>query len=312
MIENYNESKSAEIVDYKKFIGVGSVNVLCVNPDNAKLRMYGWNIPDNADEPQYVITKERDGKMVTSTRIRILVQIMDMDDKPIVPVDYWISRDFCLTANGEKAKIIDDYGRTAWGNKEEIRAHKIPQYKNGEANIGPNYRVCHRGEEELTKFIFRYLNITPLQVFSRSSNSYENTKNPGKFAFDDWNKLCEGNVKELEGYFKLQPENQMKMIFGIRTNDDNHTYQTFINDFFISNLSKPDRNTNEYTSAKNIISKYFERHTNSTDQFSAEPIKVWSQTATTDITDNSGQMFDDDGNFIEPQTNSDPFGDFPM
>ena len=100
MIENYNESKSAEIVDYKKFIGVGSINVLCVNPNNAKLRMYGWNIPDNADEPQYVITKERDGKMVTSTRIRILVQIMDMDDKPIVPVDYWISRDFCLNSTG--------------------------------------------------------------------------------------------------------------------------------------------------------------------------------------------------------------------
>lgn len=299
MIENSNESKTTEIVDYKKYLGVGSINVLCVNPDNAKLKMYGWNIPDNADEPQYVITKERDGKLVTSTRIRLLVQIQDLEDKPIVPLDFWIGPEVTQNAAGDKGKIIDNFGRTAWGTRDEIRARKIPQYKSGSANISSDYRMCHRGEEELIRFIFKYLNITPLQIFSRSTNSYEDTKNPGKFAFDNWQKLCDGDTKELEGYLRLHPQNQVKVMFGIRTNDDNRTYQTFINDTFLVNSSKPDRNTGEYTSAKNIIAKYFERHQNSTDQFSAFPVKEWTQTATTNIEDNSKKMFDDDGNFIE-------------
>ena len=303
MIENFNKTDSQEFVDYKKYIGVGSVNILCVNPNNAKLAMYGWNVPDGADEPKYIVTKERDGRPFTSTKIRLLAQIQDLEDKPIVPLDFWIGPDVKQNGDGSKAKIIDNYGRTAWGTRDEIKAHKIPQYKNGEANISSDYRLCHRGEEELITFIFKYLNITPLQVFSKNSNGYVDTKNPGKFAFDNWQKLCEGNVSELEGYLKLQPQNQVKVIFGVHTTEENKTYQSFINDRFISNLAKPDRNTGEYTTAKNIISKYLEGRTNVSDTFSAEPVKEWAQTATTDIKDNSGSMFDDNGEFVDSNSN---------
>jgi hypothetical protein len=315
MIENYNETNSGsnDIIEYKKYLGVASVNVLCVNPDNAKLKMYGWNVPDNAEEPQYIFTKERNGKPVTSTKIRILVQIQDLEDKPIIPLDFWIGPEVTQNADGSKGKIIDNFGRTAWGTRDEIRAHQIPQYKNGEASISQDYRMCHRGEEELIRFIFKYLNITPLQVFSRSSNGYENTKNPGKFAFDDWQKLCNGNVKELEGYLRLQPNNQVKVLLGIRTNEENRSYQTFMNNKFLSNGIKPDKNTGEYTAAKNAISKYFEERNNSTDTYSAAPVKEWTQTATTDIKDNSGKLFDDDGNFVGSDDGSDlPFSDFPV
>lgn len=316
MIENYNESKTnaTESVDYKKYIGVASINVLCVNPDNAKLKMYGWNISDDAEEPKYVITKERDGKLVNSTRIRLLVQIQDLEDKPIIPLDFWIGPEISQSADGQKGKVIDDYGRTAWGTREEIKARQIPQYKSGPASISSNYRLCHRGEEELVTFIFKYLNITPLQVFSRSTNGYEDTKNPGKFAFDNWQRLCDGDVKELEGYLRLQPQNQVKVMLGIRTNDENRSYQTFINTRFLGNASKPDRNTGEYTSAQNIINRYFEQHQNSTDQYSAAPVKEWTQTATTDIEDNSGKMFDDDGNFVNGSDagNTDNYDDFPF
>ena len=315
MIENYNESKTgtSEQIDYKKYIGVASVNILCVNPNNAKLQMYGWNVPDGAEEPQYVIIKERDGKMVTSTRIRLLAQIQDLEDKPIIPMDFWIGPEVTQNSDGSKGKIIDNYGRTAWGTRDEIRARKIPQYKNGEASISADYRMCHRGEEELVSFIFKYLNITPLQVFSRSSNAYENTKNPGKFAFDNWQKLCDGDVSELEGYLRLQPQNQVKVVFGVRTNDENKTYQTFINDRFIGNAVKPDKNTGEYVSAKNIIAKYYEGRTNSTDSYSAAPVKEWTQIATTDIKDNSGRMFDDNGDFLDDKVESDGWiDDLPM
>lgn len=310
MIENYNESKTSEFADYKKYIGVGSINVLCVNPDNAKLKMYGWNVADNADEPQYVIEKERDGKIVKSTRVCLLVQIRDLEDHPIIPLNFWIGPEISQSGDGSKAKIIDNFGRTAWGTRDELKAHKIPEYKSGPANISSDYRLCHRGEEELVTFIFKYLNITPLQVFSRTSNGYENTKNPGKFAFDNWNAMCAGDMKELEGYLKLQPQNCMKVVFGIRTNDDNKTFQSFINTRYIGNSVMPDKNTGDYASAQNIIDKYMAQHPNSTEQFSASPIRVWEQTASVDIKDNSGSMFDDDGNFVDSSSSVDdlPFG----
>jgi len=310
MIENYNESKTSESVEYKKYIGVGSVNVLCVNPDNAKLQTLGWNVPEGANEPQYIVIKERDGKQVKSTKIRLLVTLEDLEDKPIVPLDFWISNEVSQNADGTKGKVIDSFGRTAWGTREEIRARQIPRYKNGEANISSDYRMCHRGEEELVSFIFKYLNITPLQVYSQSASGYVDTKNPGKFAFDNWQKLCNGDVSELEGYLRLQPKNQVKVVFGVRTNDENKTYQTFINSRFISNNAKPDKNSGEYNVAKNILLKYYESHPNSTDTFSAEPVKEWAQTATTDIKDNSVGMFDDNGNFAADD--KDPWDDLPL
>ena len=43
MITNTNTSKQpTEIIDIQKFIGVASVKIMAINPDNAKLRALGW------------------------------------------------------------------------------------------------------------------------------------------------------------------------------------------------------------------------------------------------------------------------------
>lgn len=303
MIENYNESKNpieGEIVDYKKYIGVGSVNIIAVNPNNETLRKYGWNIPEDADEQKYIYTKERDGKQVSSTKIRLLAEVQDLEDKPIIPMDFWISNEVVQNADRTKAQIIDSFGRTAWGNiQDEIKPHKIPQYSSGPANISKDYMLCHRGEEALVKFIFKYLNITPLQRFDRVANGYVDSKNPGKFRFDNWAKLCANDVTELREYLKLQPENRVKVVFGVSTTDDNRTYQTFLNTNFFGNALKPDIASGEYKAAKTAIDKYMERRTLSNETFTATPIHLWSQTATENIQDNSSSMFDESGNFID-------------
>ena len=303
MIENYNESKNpseGEYLDIKKYVGVGSVNILTVNPDNATLRKYGWNVPEGAEEPKYIYDKLRDNKTVRSVKVRLLAQIQDLEDKPIVPMDFWIGPEVVQNAANTKAKIMDMYGRTAWGDiQNEIKAHKIPEYANGPANISPDYFLCHRGEEEVSYFIFKYLNITPLQRFDRNLQDYVNSKNPGKFKFDKWGRLCEGDTTEILSYFGLQPDNCVKVSFGVTTTDDNRTYQTFFNEYYLGNAAKPDPNTGEYTTMRNKLDKYTERHPNDNTIFSAAPIKVWSPTATNKVEDNSGSMFDNDGNFLD-------------
>ena len=280
MISNANESKSpstGEFVDIRKYIGVASINVLAVNPNNAKLRSYGWTIPEDAQEPVYVTTAS-DGKK--SARVRILGQIQDLDEKPVIALDFWIRPEVFITKDGNKAKIIDSFGRTAYGTKAEIKAHQIPQYTNSLAKISSDYKLCHTGEEELVAFIMKYDNITPYQIFDRKSGKFTPNKNPGHLTIDNWDKLCNGDASEIKEYLAMQPNNRVKVILGVRTTDDNKTYQTFLSSTFIGNGAVPDRTTGEYASARKAIDKYFENRQDSPYSFSAFPVKEWRETAT--------------------------------
>lgn len=310
MIENTNVSKTASNGDYadiRKFIGVASVNVLAINPNNDMLRKYGWSIPEGAPEPNYVTVREENGKQVTSTRVRFLVQIQDLDEKPVISMDFWCRPEMIVTAektdeNGNvkpaKCKIIDAYGRTAWGTKQEITSRKVPQYTSGPANISTPYKACHPGEEELVGFLLKYLNVTPLQIFDRNKQEWVPSKNPGRLTIDNWADICNGNVKELAKYCALEPDNRVKVILGIRTTADNKTYQTFLNTTYIGNGAIPDKNTGEYTSARKAIDKFFDTRTDSPYSFTASPVKEWSVTAT-QVQDNSTTMFDENGDFNE-------------
>ena len=314
MIQGNNASKNAsteEFVDIKKYIGVASVNVLAINPNNDKLRNYGWTIPETADEPKYVTTNS-DGKK--SARVRFLVQIQELDEKPIVAMDFWIRPEISLNKDATKAKVIDSFGRTAWGTKTEIQAHKIPQYSSGPANINSDYKPCHIGEEELVMFLMKYLNVTPLQMFSKQKNEWVINKNPGHLTIDHWDWLCNGNTKELAEYIALQPDNKVKVILGVRNTDDNKTYQTFLSTTFIGNGAPVDRNTGEYATARKAIDRYFENRQDSPYSFSAAPVKEWGVTAT-EVKDNSDTQlpgFDDPSYTANvpddlPFTEDDPF-----
>lgn len=320
MIENVNASKmpsNGEFIDVKKYIGVASINVLAINPNNEKLRKYGWSIAEDADEPTYVTTKtDENGKVTKNARIRFLVQIQDLEDKPVISLDFWCRPEIMVSNEKKddagrvvkpaKCKIIDAFGRTAWGTKEECKAHKIPVYASGqEASIATPYKPCHPGEEEMVQFLFKYLNITPLQVFDRNKQVWLPSKNPGRLTIDDWAALCDGNIEEIANYIALQPENRVKVILGVRTTDDNKTYQTFLNTTYIGNGALPDKNTGEYTSARKAIDKYFGERTDSPYSFSATPVVEWKETAT-EVKDNSDNLFE------APSVSTDDDNDLPF
>lgn len=313
MIENANVSKNPSTgnFDYKKYVGVASVNVVAVNPDNATLRKFGYEIAEDADEPAYTATREVDGRTIKSARIRLLVQLQDIEDKPVISLDFWVRPEVMTNREGTKCKIIDQYGRTAWATKEEFQNNEVPTYANGnKANISTPYRMCHHGEEELVSFLLKYLNVTPLQVFDRARNGWIDSKNPGKLTIDDWKGLCEANVKEIKTYLATQPENRVKVILGIRSTDDNRTYQTFLNTGFIGNGSRIDLGTGEYASARKLIDRYFEGREDSQYQFSASSVKEWKEMATKVEESSSDSIFSDSTGFAP--ADDDPSNDLPF
>ena len=291
MVDNVNASKTAstaEYVDIRKFIGVASISIEAINPNNEKLRQYGWTIPEDADEPKYV-TVNNEGKK--SARIRFLVKIEDLDDKPVIALDYWVRPEVWVNKEGTKAQIIDSYGRTAWGTKAEIKNHQIPQYKDGPASISSNYKYAHPGEEDLVKFLMKFLNVTPLTMMDRKSGQWVPTKNPGHLTIDHWDKLCSGDVSEIAEYIALKPDNKVKVCLGIRTTEDNKSYQTFLSGCYIGNGALPDRQLGDYDAARKAIV----RARNDAEkvqrafpfQFSSSPVKEWGVEAT-NVEDHSG------------------------
>lgn len=296
MITNTSDSKEplegGFFPNAPKFVGVGSINVKAVNPDNETLKMYGWTIPDGSDEPKYVFDTDKDGNPSSSARVCLLVQIQDCEDKPIVNMQFWVRPDV-LTSNKDgvqKAKIIDNYVRTAWATKEEIQTKNIAKFGNGREKVDNNFRFCHGGEAEILAFLQKYLGCTPYEVFDKNTNSYVKAKNPSIVNFDDWNSLCSGDVKELVENLSSKPNNRVKVIFGVQITPDNKVYQTFITDTYINNGCTPDRNTGEYPAARKAIDKYMAYQNNSNNAntfvFSAAPVKKWETTAST-VADNS-------------------------
>jgi len=292
MIDNTNVSNNGSNNEsFQRYIGVASVNVVGINPNNDKLRALGWEIAEGAEEPVYAQVVEKDGKKTETNRLRLMVQIQDLDDKPIIPIDFWCRNELAINSEMTKCKIIDSFGRTAWATKDELKNKQIPQYKDGPARIDGKYKPAHSGEEQLVTFLFKYLNITPYQIFDRTKNTYVDSKNPGHLTIDDWGKLCKGDVSEIADYIALQPDNCCKVILGVRTTDNNRTYQTFLSDGYLSNCSRVDVTTGVYNQAQKLIDRFNERYSGSDSTFSAEPVHIY-ENKPTEVKDNSASMFE--------------------
>ena len=84
------------------------------------------------------------------------------------------------------------------------------------------------GEEALTLFIKNYLNIPNVQIYENGKwvDNPRYNKCDCEARLDEVEKYFKGDFKELKELLKFQPNNTVKIAFGIRTSDDNRMYQT--------------------------------------------------------------------------------------
>lgn len=305
MVENSRSNESFES-NIQRYTGVASVSILAINPNNDKLRQFGWQIASDAPEPVYASITQRNGKDVNTGRVRLLVQIQDLEDKPVIPIDFWCHSSYEINNSGDKCRVMDDYVRTAWATKNDIKMKRVPQYTNGPASISTPYHMCHEGEEILASFLAKYLNVTPYQIFDRNKNAYVNSKNPGRVILDYWDDLTKGNITKFAEDIALQPDNRVKIILGVRRTDDNKTYQTFFTGTFFSDSYPVDKVTGEYVKARKEIDKFFADGRHSQYSFSACPVKVWQETASV-VQDNAQDFYNvpEEPESFDPQENND-------
>lgn len=214
--------ESTETQEFKRYIGVGSSYVLAVNPTKEELeKIYGRE----QKEPEYVVNTDN-GKEV---RINFIVRT---DPKQCNGIDIINRLMFTLrnapVYNRDKTKVqvIDDYGNSTWADVKDAEAGKKLLSSNGnELLIDTKYRKACVGEADLVSFLKIYLGVR--DAFKYVNGSWTKVDNAGDYVFglEHIKDYFNGDFSELRQALQLEPNNKVKLLYGIRTTDENKQYQ---------------------------------------------------------------------------------------
>lgn len=249
---------SSQGSDFKLYVGVGSFRVLGVNPSKAELEEFFGRTMKK--EPEYLKDKQ-DENNDNAPYKKLLVKFMIQADCPSMvdpinketkktnanlvkpykdTIDFFLDSRYYFNSDGTKVQVVDKYGRFAWVTKEQARNHQIPVYSDGPAKLDKDYRPAYRGEEELTKFILNYLNVTPIDTYNRNTGEWMTNPHPedceGKlYRIQDYFK---GDISELKEFCQMIPSNTLKLCVGIRTDNEGRQFSTIYNRVTLRNGAK--------------------------------------------------------------------------
>lgn len=263
-------SESTEGGSIKRYVGVAPVYVLAANPNKAEMEKLLNITMDNA--PEYVSeTEKADGSKVPSVRITFIVlpdaAKVGMEVSPI-SVSMFLRKEHRMNKDNTKIQVIDKYGRTAWPTLEEAKAHATTLTKADgstyEAKIDKDYRPAYVGEAELVEFLKCYLNIPNINVYNSKTGEWSENpkKNECEAMLECIDSYFKGDFTELQNILKLQPNNKVKMLFGVRTTDDNKQYQAVYTQKFMKNnvtdYSKLDKEIQDRKDAGYLTDTHYE------------------------------------------------------
>ena len=282
---------SSEGGSVKRYIGVASVFVLGVNPLKEELEKFYGRALEN--EPEYLGETEINGVAVPQIRLDFIVKAdpekyLDANNQPlnfVSKVSLFLRRAYRYNKDNTKVQVIDKYGRTAWVTVEQAKAHEIPVYTSGPANIDKDYRPAYIGEEELIKFLIAYINIPACQKYV---NGEWVMNEPSKLAdseamLEHIEDYFKGDISELKTIIGYQPNNKVKVLFGIRNTEDNKQYQTVYTRMFLKN------GINDYSKLDKDVKQTQESGALSTSEFDCTELHEYV-VESTDFTKNEGPL----------------------
>jgi hypothetical protein len=269
--------ESTEGADFKRYIGVAPCFIKSVNPTKAELeKIYGSTLEK---EPEYKGEVEANGEKFQNVRITFITQPdaekVGFNVEPI-SVTFFVQKRFRTNKDNTKVQVIDKYGRTAWVTMEQAKNHEIPVYSNGPANLDKDYRPAYVGEEVLTNFLIAYLNIPSVMKYNQTEKKWYLVDNPqdSECRLDYIEEYFKGNFSELKEAVALQPNNKVKVLFGVRTADDGRQYQTAFTELFLRN------SVSDYSKLDAAVQERKNNGAYSTTEFKAVPFKEYTVEST--------------------------------
>lgn len=215
--------KSKEVQEFKRYIGVASSHVLAVNPTKKELdELRGF---ESQTEPEYI----REGENGKEAHINFLVKTDAEANNGIELISqlmFTLRQAPAYNRDETKVQVIDQYGNTTWANAEDAKAGKKLLSADGkELKIDSKYRMACVGEADLVGFLKKYLCVQ--DAFNYVNGSWILKDNPQDYVFglEHIKDYFTGNFSELKDALKLQPNNKIKLLYGVRTTDDGKQYQ---------------------------------------------------------------------------------------
>ena len=228
-------AESKEATEFKRYIGVGASKILAVNPTKAELdKIMGY---ESQNEPEYTGSDD-DGKWA---RVTFIVET-DPDQCNGIDIKnrvmFTLRNTTAYNRDKTKVQVIDDYGNKTWANDDEAKAEKKLIYSNGNTlKIADKYRMACSGEADLVAFLKAYLCVDDAFNYANGSWNLKPNADDYKFALEDIKKYFDGDFSEVKDAIKLQPNNKVKLLYGVRTNDDGRQFQAIAtrNNFVLRN-----------------------------------------------------------------------------
>jgi len=257
-------TESKEPASFPKYVGVAPVFVLGVNPTKEEQeKFFGTELQK---DPEYLSTIEVEGKNVENLRISFVVRTDPKVGAEVTSfLTFFLQKRPRIGSNTGKYQVIDKYGETAWAVQGEdftmengkFTVLRIPQYKDGPANIDIDYRLAYVGEEELTSFLKNYLCI-PQRMSYVNKVWVPNKKvklEECEARLVEISEYFKGNYNELKGLLKLLPNNKVKVLFGVRTTDKGQ-FQTILSGKTVRNSVDNYASLDKYVKERKLAGAY--------------------------------------------------------
>ena len=215
--------ESNDNVGFAKYMGIGTFKVIAVNPTKSEIESI-YN-RDLEKEPDYTSIEEKTD--IKQIRVEFIVQTIPEKNNGIeliTKVPFFLKNEARVNKDGTKVQVINKYGETTWIAIEDAKNNVIPTNVSGWFT-GP-YRPACVGEEELTSFLKIYMNI-PNKSYKKKDGTVVFLENlsDAEARLDNIANYFSGNVKEIKELVKMQPNNKVQLVIGVKTTDDNKQYQ---------------------------------------------------------------------------------------
>ena len=215
--------ESTETQEFKKYVGVGSSFVIAVNPSKKELdSIYGR---EAANAPEYVV----DGDRGKEARVTFIVKTDPNTCNGVEIINrvmFTLRNAPAYNKDESKVQVIDKYGNTTWADTEDAKAGKKLFSASGkELKIDSSYRMACVGEADLIAFLKAYLCVG--DAFNYVNGSWVKKDNADDFLFglEHIKDYFSGDFSEIKEAIALQPNNKVKLLYGVRTTDDGKQYQ---------------------------------------------------------------------------------------
>ena len=207
---------------FKRYVGVGSTFIKGVQPTKKEIdEFFGF---ESQAEPEYV----KDGDNGKEVHITFLLQT---DPDTCNGIELKTRAMFTLRAtpaynrDQSKVQVIDGYGNYTWVNVEDAKAGKAITYNGNPAKIDTKYRMACVGECDLVAFLKKYLCVQDAFNYVNGTWVKKDDADDYKFALENIKDYFKGDFKELKEAIALQPNNKVKLLYGVRTTDEGKQYQ---------------------------------------------------------------------------------------